>query len=262
MARAIVTGGTKNDADAMAVLAINLKNTNENLADELVIFHDGISEKKQNLMQQIMPIRFIRYKCPISYFKLMRNKTIRYFSPMVFCKFELFHLLKEYETVIWTDYDVLIKDSIEEIVDAENAFSVLINDTVPLRDMFYKSICIENMSEYDMNGRSICAPLIVINRNIQDYMMYYEWCYERAKKYIKHLYLPEQCIFTMLVQKYGIPCTELDMEIYCMHPRDMTNNTKILHAYGQPKFWNGLENEEWEKYHTIWKGMCDDKMGI
>lgn len=262
MARAIVTGGTKNDVDAMAVLALNLKNTNKDLADELVIFHDGISAQKQKVMQQIMPIRFIKYKCPLSWFKLVRNKTIRYFSPMVFCKFELFRLLEDYETVIWTDYDVLIKDSIREIGEENESFSVLVNHDVPLEDMFYKSISTVNMSEYDLNGESICTPLIVMNRSIKNYMEYHKWCYKCAEKYMKYLYLPEQCIFTMLVQKYGLKYRELDMEVYCMHPKDKTDKTKILHAYGQPKFWSGLKNEEWEGYNKIWKEMRDGKVGV
>jgi len=256
MARAIVTGGTKNDADAMAVLALNLKETNPDLADELVIFHDGIAKEKQLLMQQIMPIRFVRYKCPINWFKLKGNKTIRYFSPMVFCKIELFRLLQEYEVVIWTDYDVLIRESITEILDMKEGLSVLTNEDVPLSDMFYKTIYKKNMSNYNLTGKSICAPLIVMNRNIGDYMEYYKWCYECAGKYIKHLYLPEQCIFTMLVQLHDIGYEELDMQVYCMHPDEVRYNTKILHAYGQPKFWNGLHNEEWNRYNNLWKEMC------
>lgn len=257
MAKAIVTGGTKEDADAMAVLALNLRETNLSWIDELIIFHDGISDSKKKLMQQIMPIRFIEYKCPINWIKLWMNRTIRYFSPMVFCKFELFNLLQNYETVVWTDYDVLIKDSIAEILDTTKGISFIANYDVMLSDMFYKSIYKADINGYALDGCSICAPLIVMNRNLHNYMEYYEWCYKCAKKYIKHLYLPEQCVFTMLVQHYKLDYTELDMEIYCMHPNDMTDKTKILHAYGQPKFWNGLVNKEWNMYHKMWKDMCD-----
>ena len=262
MARAVVTGGTKNDADAMAVLAINLRETNPKLADELVIFHNGIPIEKQALMQQIMPIRFIEYECPISWIKLMRNKTVRYFSPMVFCKFELFKLLQEYETVIWTDYDVVIRESIMEVLDSKEGMSFLVNHNVPLADMFYKSIYNINTSEYNLNGDSVCAPLIVLNRSIQNYMDYYKWCYRCTEKLIKHLYLPEQCVFTMLVQKYCLQYKELDMEVYCMHPEQRTNRTKILHAYGQPKFWNGLNNDDWNRYNSVWKEMCDEKLVV
>jgi hypothetical protein len=59
----------------------------------------------------------------------------------------------------------------------------------------------------------------------------------------------------MLVQKFNLQYDELDMEMYCYHPKDATEKTKILHAYGQPKFWNGLDNEQWNRYYEEWKKM-------
>lgn len=253
MKTAIVTGGTKKDVDAMAVLALNLQKVSPNLADELIIFHDGISAKKQELIKKIMPTRFIKYKCPINWFRLMSNRTIRYFSPMVFCKYECLKLLNEFDTVIWTDYDILIKENIDELKDKEGDLVVIVNAEVPLRDMFYPSIEKADTSAFDLNGESICMPLFVLHNTLENYNFYYEWCYEMTKKYLKHLYLPEQCILTMMTQIYKIPFQQIPKPIYCMHPREEVKETKILHAYGQPKFWNGLYNEEWNSYYEEWK---------
>lgn len=258
MKTAIVTGGTKKDVDAMAVLALNLQKVSPGLADELIIFHDGISKKKQQLIQKIMPTRFIRYKCPINWFRLMSNRTIRYFSPMVFCKYECLRLLEEFDTVIWTDYDILIKENIDELKDKEGGLVVIVNAEVPLKDMFYPSIEKADTSTFDLQGESICMPLFVLHRNIGDYMFYYNWCYDMTRKYLKHLYLPEQCILTMMTQIYNIPFQQIPKPIYCMHPREEVDETKILHAYGQPKFWDGLYNEEWDNYYKQWKKMCDE----
>ena len=253
MKTAIVTGGTKKDVDAMAVLALNIQNVSPELADELIIFHDGISKKKQRLIQKIMPTRFIRYKCPINWFSLMSNKTVRYFSPMVFCKYECLRLLEEFDTVIWTDYDVLIRDDISELKDSKNNINVILEKRIPLKEMFYKTIEKIDMTDYNLQGECITAPLMVLKRAESGYKKYYEYCYAMTKKYIQHLYLPEQCIFTMLFQKYQIQYAELDKEVYCYHPNEATEKTKILHAYGQPKFWNGLYNEQWEEYRKKWE---------
>lgn len=255
MKTAIVTGGTKKDADAMAVLALNLQKVSPGLADEMIIFHDGISKKKQEQMKKIMPMRFIKYKCPISWFRLMCNETIRYFSPMVFCKFECLKLLEEFDTVIWTDYDILIKENIDELRQKKAGLTVIVNHEVPLRDMFYKTIEKADTSTFDLDGESICMPLFILTREIGDYQFYYKWCYEMTAKYLKHLYLPEQCILTMMTQIYQIPFEEIPKPIYCMHPREEVEETKILHAYGQPKFWDGLENEQWNVYAEQWKKM-------
>lgn len=258
MKTAIVTGGTKKDVDAMAVLALNLQKVSPNLADELIIFHDGISAKKQELIKKIMPTRFIKYKCPINWFRLMSNRTIRYFSPMVFCKYECLKLLNEFDTVIWTDYDILIKENIDELKDKEGDLVVIVNAEVPLRDMFYPSIEKADTSAFDLNGESICMPLFVLHNTLENYNFYYEWCYEMTKKYLRHLYLPEQCILTMMTQIYKIPFQQIPKPIYCMHPREEVPETKILHAYGQPKFWDGLYNEEWNSYYEEWKKICSD----
>lgn len=255
MKTAIVTGGTKKDVAAMAVLALNLQETNKQLADELIIFHDGISDSDQKIICKIMPARFIKYKCPVSKLKLYQNPSIRYFSTMLFCKFECFKLLDEYDAVVWTDYDVLIKDSIQEILQKECGFYVVANGEMTLQSMFHSSVCKRDMDAYDMQGECITTPLFVMRKDIGIYMKYYEWCYKALKEYYRDLYLAEQCIFSMLVQKFHIPYSKIDLETYVVHPKDDSARAKILHAYGQPKFWNGIENTKWEKYYTEWLNM-------
>jgi hypothetical protein len=29
-------------------------------------------------------------------------------------------------------------------------------------------------------------------------------------------------------------------------------NAKIIHAFGQPKFWNGIFNEQWNNNYKLW----------
>lgn len=251
--KVLVTGGTKKDIDAMAVLALNVKEKTPGLADEMVVFHDGVSEELQEKFQMIMPTRFIRYRCPVSKWKLWRNPTIRYFSEMVFCKIECFRLLKEYETVVWSDYDVIIKEDLSALLDEKEAFSFVSNTETTLSDMFHKNICQKNMSGYDMDGVSICTPLFVLKSSEDvDYDKYCDWYYHALKEYAKFLYLPEQCLFTMMVQKFEMPYHRLDNRVYSTHPRDDAEDVKIIHAYGQPKFWNGLENQVWNRYNQEW----------
>lgn len=255
MSTAIVTGGTKKDVDAMAVLALNLREVSPELADELVIFHDGISAEKQELICRIMPTRFIKYRCPISRLRLISNKTIRYFSPMIFCKYECLRLLDEYDTVIWTDYDVVIRENIDELKSLSADMCCMVNEDKPLRSMFYPSIEKEDMSGYDLDGESVTTPLFVLRKSMQSYNRLYQWCYDKTKQYLKHLYLPEQCIITMMTQCFETKYMKLPIPVYCMHPRQAGPETKILHAYGQPKFWSGLHNEIWEQYFEEWKKM-------
>ena len=57
---------------------------------------------------------------------------------------------------------------------------------------------------------------------------------------------------SLLVQKFGIEYTNLPGGKYALHPRDYDGEASIIHAYGRPKFWEGLTNKQWEKYYRKW----------
>lgn len=249
---AIVSGGTTSDVAAMAVLAMCIKDTNPNLADELILFHCGIKKRDQRLIQDIFPTRFIRYKYRIGIADRWKNHSLGYFSGMLFCKFECFKLLNEYDTVIWTDYDILIKKDISELLENPQMGLRIASGADSLRSMFLNTISEELVQNYDLEAEGVSTPLFVLNRSIGDFNTYYKWCYEMSHRYAQFIYLPEQCIISMLLQEYGLMYEKLSLEKYVRHPNDDDDDASILHAYCQPKFWNGLKNEKWDKYYLQW----------
>lgn len=114
---AIVTGGTKNHFPAMATLVLNIKDKCPNLADDIIIFHDGVPAKQQKILNKVCPVKFIQYETP---FDESIKFSVNYFTNMVFCKYECWNLLKEYKTVIWLDYDMLVLDNLLELLDDQN----------------------------------------------------------------------------------------------------------------------------------------------
>lgn len=251
---AIVTGGTKNDVAAMGVLALNIRDIAPGLADELIIFHDGISAGDQALIRQIMPTHFYRFHFHVSFIDKRKNSYIRYFSPMVFSKYECFRLLKQYDRVIWTDYDVVIRKNMQELLDSDAGLQLIENGKGTIKNWFKdqgKSIS----GEYDIERAGVTAPLLVMTREIGDYMKYYHWCRQATRKYIANIEMPEQCILSMLVQKFHIVYQALPVTQYAPHPWDHMENASIIHAYGRPKFWEGLHDEQWDKYYVQWVAM-------
>lgn len=251
---AIVTGGTCKDVAAMGVLAINLREKAPDLADELIIFHDGISKKNQQIIQHIMPTRFEQYSFPIDFISKRKNRSLRYFSEMIFCKYECFRLLKEYDRVIWTDYDVLILKDLHELNDRQDGLQI-VRDSAPMRQMFLPSVQEVKLDEFDLSEPGVCTPLFVLAKAVGDYEGFYEWCITMTQKYAAYIDLPEQCIMSMLIQKYQIPYYNLPVKQYALHPREYDGEASILHSYGRPKFWEGLYNEQWEAYYAEWLSM-------
>lgn len=253
--KAVVTGGTKNCIDYMAVLALNIMDKCPQIADEMVILHEGVSKDIQDKFQKIMPTRFVEYKCPVSKLKLLFNPTVRYFSPMVFSKIECFRLLKDYDTVTWIDYDMVLKSDISELLDHPNDYRFIMNHDYPFHEMLHKGYEKLRLDEkYDMNHASMVAALFSLNRNSEvDYDKWCSWYYDRLTKYSKYLYLPEQVLITLMLQEFDIKYDEIDESIYNVYPDKDNENAKILHSYGQKKFWNGgFENAQWNEYKKQW----------
>jgi hypothetical protein len=110
------------------------------------------------------------------------------------------------------------------------------------------------IDNFDLNKEGVSTGTFLIEDHISDYEAMYNLCYEYILLYGKYLIYPEQGIFDLVFQKYNLENNELDKSLYCAHPNDssITNNIKIFHGYGQPKFWNGLHNAEWDRYYQEW----------
>ncbi|EMB19802.1 hypothetical protein E4N85_06245 [Treponema denticola] len=254
---AIVTGGTSNDVPAMACLVMNIKDTNPNLADEIVILHDGISEKDQKLINSIFPTRFIFYESPFEKISGFQDVVTKYFSLMVFCRYECFRLLEDYETVIWTDYDVVILQDLSELKKNTDSGMIFSYTLEPLSSQFYPTISQVINTEFDLTKKGICIPIFVLNHKIKDYLIYYQWLIENTPIYAEHLLLPEVAVVNLLLQKFNLNFDAYITNKYYAHPvtdKDM-QDIKILHAYGLPKFWDGMYNKTWEKNYKKWIKM-------
>ena len=246
--RALVTGGSADQVAAIATFVINIKETNPNLADEIVIFHDGIKKSDQKRIQKIFPTRFIYYDSPFKQTDKFGAVVTEYFSLMVFCKYECLKLLSEYSAVMWSDYDVVVQDKLDELFEYNNK---------PLKLMTFLSTekqLYNAVSEYDMEFLAMYAALFVFFDTLSDPEKLYSFCIEKTIQYADNLFCPEQAIFSFMLQEFKIPFDIIETDIYVVHPTntELLNQAKILHAYGHPKFWNGLHNDMWEKYYSQW----------
>lgn len=259
---AIVTGGTSNQYPAMAVLALNIADKCPNIADELVIFYDDIPLEQQKLINSIFPTRFIKYESPFSHVENFSEVIQNYFSPFLFCKYECFRLLDEYQTVIWSDYDVLITQDISELKEkntndlkfCENALlGAKFKNTV-----FWYEKCLEDIHNFNLLKKAICCPIFVLFDTLHNYMDIYQECIYLTERYAPALDLPEEAVISVIFQQKKIQYEILDYKRYVTLPKEIDANkgiTSIIHAAGQPKFWNGLYNEQWESYYKKWLEM-------
>jgi lipopolysaccharide biosynthesis glycosyltransferase len=226
------------------------------MVDEVVIIHDGINERDQKLLASILPTRFILYDFPLNSARVLNASAVRQFSKMVFTKFECLKLLNDYKNVLWSDYDVVIQADISELFSFSESGIKLMPSGLPVRVQVH-----EAMPEYDMAAEAIGAGLFVLQDHLKDYLKMYEFCYQELEKHSEILAMPEQAIFDFMVQRFSLKPAAIDRFVYSPHPTDkpLANMAKIIHAYGQPKFWNGLHNEQWERNYQAWLDMGGTK---
>lgn len=250
---AIVLCGTSNMIFAIATTIINFKNTYKGSDYEFIIFNDGkIVENDKRLINSIHKTVFIEYNFPLK--DKLKYKTIgvKHFTYMVFAKFECLKLLNEYQTVIYTDYDVFITSDISELeTKSISGIKALVNE-----GCCYSNF-INRIERCNMNGDSIIAGIIVLQDHLKDYNKLYEFCYKITAKYFDNLYLPEQAAFSLMLQEFNIIPEKLDINIYYLLPNQYPNfqNSKILHSYGFHKFWNGIKDDSfnlWNENYRKW----------
>lgn len=256
---AIVFGATKNFAFAIASVLMDLKKFDYSWITEVVIFHDGISDKQQKLLNSILPCVFERYNFPIKDKSRFDQNILNYFSEMVFSKFECFRLLNFYKNVIWLDYDIVIMNDISELISYSDPGFKILPAKHNVLDQLNQSI-----SDYDMSKRGVSTATFVLQDHLDNYNVIYDHAYQKADKYSKYLRYPEQAIFDFIIQDFNLKLEFINWDTYAVHPDelDKLDDAIIIHSYGHKKFWNEIKNENWLINYSNWLKMGGDKYNI
>lgn len=250
----------------IGTILIQLTETNAGLFDEAIIYYDKINDKDKELMNNIMPCRFIKfhYEMPKEVKKL---PAFEKFSPLMFSRYYMFDLLKEYETVTWIDTDVLICGRLDNIIKKAKIGGMSANFEDPKNKSYkytdtVKTSFVTPLENYDMTRYNMSSGLITVSDNLPNYEKMTKWCFDKTIELADNLVLPDQGILNILIQEFNIN-TECVGEngAYCFYPtykRD-ASKAKIIHSWGARKFWKSwyLYNEypKWNEYYQKWLNM-------
>ena len=256
--KAIVLGGTADKAFAISVFLLSFLDMNSGINPDAIIFHDGFSEKEKKVMDRIYPCRFINYQSPFSKKILDGIGGVDRFTPMVFTKYECLSLLKEYETVVWFDYDMIAAGRLDELFEPVKGGTRLML-TQTLGDCVKGDIQGSDLEEYECSV-GVHSSVMAFYNTLANPTGLYRWCLEMTEKYAEHLKLPEQVIFSLMIHKFHIPVYPLPFQLYSPHPvyhrgTLWDDYVKIWHTYGEIKFWNGIKDECWNKYYKEYKSI-------
>jgi len=237
-------------AFAIGTAVINWLSTHHNpSSDSFIIFHDGMSLSDQRVLDSIANVTFLTYDPSFLSPRIRKLRFIDYFSPMVFSKFECLSLLDTYSKVMWLDFDIYIRKDLSELFHAGDSPFLSLPSGRPVSASFTKPIPAYNMS---VSGMS--AGTFVLSRALGDFPAMHRFCEEQTVRYADRLKMPEQGIFDIMLQEFGIQPTFLNPETYALHPEawNGTDAPSILHCYGRRKFWSGVSFQPWQLNYEAW----------
>ena len=244
---ALVLGITGDWAFAAATVLLGLRKFKLRHDHELIIYHQGLSNKDQRLLYQIHPCFFIEYDTD-----LVNTDKFSRVSKLSFSRYECFGLLEKYEMVVWLDSDILIEGDISDMIDSiVSGIAMYKYDGIPTSVSFSSPV-----PGYDMTKDCFAAGTLSLTDSLDNYGALRKWCYEKTNEWANHI-SSDQAIINLLVQEFDLSVTELDMK-YCCPPHMESSETVIVHPWGERKFWNGHVHPLWDKYYFQWRASGGD----
>lgn len=256
----------------VGTVLLQLQRTNPGLFDEAIIYYvDEIAASDREVMCSIMPCRFVKYLPPLRSWLFKKPRFSR-FSALMFCRYEMFAYLAEFETITWLDTDILIQGDLRRLIElAKTSGAALIredplNKTAENPDRM-RTCFTGDLPGYRLEEYLYCSGTIVFTDKIAVDKDYTRWCYEKTVEWADILSLPDQGVINAAIQAFNIKVTAVSGKDYCCYPslgRDCSG-AAIVHAWGSNKFWNDwylyLHYPVWGSYYEEWQGMGGSSLG-
>lgn len=248
---AIVLAATGNMTFALANVLIGLKKHSPNLADDIIVYERGISDKDKQVIQQILPVKFIEYNFSLK--PDTNQKYINKFTPLAFARYECFNMLNEYENVLWLDIDISIRKDISSILNLaqKTGISLFLEVWNKIDSNFTQKI-----KDYDMNANAYNSGILVLNDKLPRYKEMKKWCYNKTENLKDILKTADQGILCLMLSEFHLEVMPLP-EAYNYHPIHAESaDAFIQHPYGCEKFWNFYDdNQEWAENYNQWLAL-------
>ena len=247
-------------------LLVQIKETNNGLFDEAIIYYTDLNEKDKSIMENIMPCRFVKFEYILPN-NVKSLPAFEKFSPLMFARYYMFDLLKEYETITWLDTDVLICGRLDSIIQKAKEKGMSANFEDPENKSYKAPDTVRTsfkmpLSNYDMTKYNMSSGLITVADTLKDFDKMTKWCFDKTIEYANYLVLPDQGILNILIQEFNIEVACVgEKGAYCFYPsykRD-ASNAKIVHAWGARKFWKSWylfkTYPKWYEYYQKWLNL-------
>lgn len=253
---AIVFGITFDYVFALANVLIGMKK-HDIFWDDIIVYHDNVDLIEQKKINKILPCIFRRIS--MEKFKgEVNQESITTYSYLAMARFECFDLLRDYEYVIWHDVDILIQKDFSDLLDSakETGLALTYDCKFSVEQNFWNA----QIEGYNLLKPLYNSGIMVLSDILGQYDGMTAYCYNKFTENSNNLRYLDQAILNMLVQDYDIKVGYISLDDYCCHPSKKNyREAKIIHAYGNQKFWNSdirkVQFPEWIENNRVWENI-------
>ena len=246
---AVVIGFTNAWAAPAAVVHQAFQDQHPGVAYDAVLMVQDLPSHEQTLFNQIRPSQFIDYSPPIA-------GTERYerVSTMAFSRYECWSMLEYYKRVLWIDADTLPVGEVLSCFDHcdDSGLGLIEHTGIPISVSFRSPI-----PGYDMHRTCFNSGFIALTRNVGDYQAQRDWLYMATTRWADSVN-SDQAIINLMFQDQSMDVTCLPGKYNCS-PEYPVEDVRVLHPWGNHKFWDGLSDVRWDRYYNTWLEMDGSK---
>lgn len=241
---AIVIGCTR-AWTAPAAVVLQALNAAEPHPFDAVMMVQGVPQAQRDLLNTIRPCQFIDYEID-----LKDAKRFARVSTMAFSRYECWAMLKAYERVLWIDADTLPVGGVLSCFDyvKDTGLGLIPHLGTPICVSFAKEV-----PGFDMQRECFNSGYIALTRANSDYTAQRDWLYDATTRWSGYVN-SDQAVINLLFQAMNTPPTVLPSKYNCS-PEKPVEDVRVLHPWGNHKFWDGLGDPRWDAYHQRWVDM-------
>lgn len=257
---------------ALANMIIGIERHSPNTVDQYVILHEVNEVFNENdvmaLTKLSNKIRFypVDFKGIYTLPKLRILSSSSQYVRIIFAKFFIFDLLKDYKHVLWLDTDMLVLKDISNLFKIEGAGWRPVRANLVPRCNFIKNYVKAHNDAFDTNSDIFPPPsggLIYVSDTINNYANLTEKCfhilrdcYVSADKITMAL---DELIIGIINYTDNIEAQYIDNKYNFIPGGAKETEAVIIHSCGKKKFWNSPSQyssyKEWGENNNYWLSL-------
>lgn len=249
---ALVMGTSPTHPFAVGNVLIGLRKNSPkfyDLIDDIIIYTVGdISETDKKAIKDIAPkVIFKNFDFDIQ----SNNPRVKRFTTVVFSKYKVFSLLKEYVHTVWLDADIMIMDDISELLNYGP-----IGMRKPGGSKFIYKALGYTPDDLDKSVRTRSTSVIHVSDELENYEKIAQECESLTKEKIDVLNLADQAVISYILYRNKVKISTIPL--YLCHHIDYTSVPipKLIHQSTDYKMWNNgiiaALSPQWYSNNDVW----------